>query len=1244
MMRNLKLAVVLWVTVSSVASASEGLAFVKEMRVDRTAWASRLGDGAVKALAVAGPIYYSNCCTRDMFELAERMEMKIEQVSCTGGAYMSTGTLAGDIQRIREKVTTGNYDVYAFGGAGLIKKLYPLPPDIMRELLAKVRDGKGLVLCGAAPFGMFRGQVLSRKIERAEEMLAGLPRAAMARATLLASGKEESACWTSWSCYQFGKGRIAVAPYVRGSGFLPDLPSGPQDDLLRECLYSVLGKVVLWASGQTRPARITGFEPADGSVLKPAPSLDCTVICQASPARQVQCGWQLRSEDNEIVGTGVMDTSLKEGESKIQLSMPSPGSGQFCLDVWLRDKDTTLDWGSCTLVVKSAVEVRAIRLWKPVFREGEPLTGQVEIVGARTGDKARLSVFDSYGRKHVEAESPLLNGVRGDFRLEIPQPADRVHQIRVAVISGETVLARASQEVTILPAKFPGYVPSGHYLGVHIGPRARCFQAFGKYYGVQAVRGATGMETSRYGFIPEPFPYHLGNDGSYNDAQVWAMYRNSFTANLPEWKRSGVGIINLGDDSSIQRRLFKPDFKMAGYFPGFATEIFRTQRRPLQAMNEEWGTDFKDWKEVDYRAALKLKETGNPKLLDSFLAYTRERSLPVPNLQDFLLFRQYLGRVYPGGVKTLNREWGTSFGNLNEITPRFITDCQKAENPAPWVDYLLYQVDGYCEVTRHLAEIVRREIPDICLGQDASKGDEAVPYIAGEGKPLTYYMPYFSEQKIKTLRHWLVQMPCGGVTMGIYRGRSMPKLVREKTVMFPLANQLRGLMYWKMLGAFDGNMEIADHAREGLDAIRECATGLANLVLGAEWERSPVALFYSPVSEIASTLDNELSDVESSRAAFRDLTEDLGFQTETIGPLEVVGKELFENGYKVFVLPYAQAMSEKEAEAIRSFVFQGGTLVADTCPAVQDEHCKPLAKGLLDGLFGIERVKPDTKGEASNRCAEGALVIGEAASAKTVCETFADATVKAAEGKALGRVGDTPAFIVNHFGAGRAILLNTYIGTYPRLRDSLEHESLLGLWRDTVTAAGVTLPAIKVSAGATGSTGYDIYRYHLGSMALLGLVRKPWVARADAEEEARIEAPRDLHAYECRSGKYLGSGRSFRLPIRTHELKFIALLPYQVQALKVSAPQEVVQGGELTLALSLEGASEKDPGHPVFVRLVDPKGQTTFYFDRTVRTRAGKAQLKHLLALNERTGTWQVHARDAATGIEGSTEFVVKAR
>ena len=59
--------------------------------------------------------------------------------------------------------------------------------------------------------------------------------------------------------------------------------------------------------------------------------------------------------------------------------------------------------------------------------------------------------------------------------------------------------------------------------------------------------------------------------------------------------------------------------------------------------------------------------------------------------------------------------------------------------------------------------------------------------------------------------------------------------------------------------------------------------------------------------------------------------------------------------FKVIILPKTICLSDREAEILKRFVMEGGTLVADNLCGVLDEHGKGREKGALDDLFGIKR-------------------------------------------------------------------------------------------------------------------------------------------------------------------------------------------------------------------------------------------------------------------------------------------------
>jgi hypothetical protein len=84
--------------------------------------------------------------------------------------------------------------------------------------------------------------------------------------------------------------------------------------------------------------------------------------------------------------------------------------------------------------------------------------------------------------------------------------------------------------------------------------------------------------------------------------------------------------------------------------------------------------------------------------------------------------------------------------------------------------------------------------------------------------------------------------------------------------------------------------------------------------------------------------------------------EDIGYQYDFVSYLDVEeGSVNLSERFRVIILPKTLCLSEKEAAALRQFVAEGGTLVADAMCGLMDAHGKARPAGVLDTLFGIKR-------------------------------------------------------------------------------------------------------------------------------------------------------------------------------------------------------------------------------------------------------------------------------------------------
>jgi hypothetical protein len=89
---------------------------------------------------------------------------------------------------------------------------------------------------------------------------------------------------------------------------------------------------------------------------------------------------------------------------------------------------------------------------------------------------------------------------------------------------------------------------------------------------------------------------------------------------------------------------------------------------------------------------------------------------------------------------------------------------------------------------------------------------------------------------------------------------------------------------------------------------------------------------------------------------FGKLVTHLGLQSQIISSAMVAEGALERSSWRVLILPRAIALSSKEADEIRRFVARGGTIIADAEPGLYDQHSRKLAKPLLGDVFGPKGV------------------------------------------------------------------------------------------------------------------------------------------------------------------------------------------------------------------------------------------------------------------------------------------------
>ena len=183
----------------------------------------------------------------------------------------------------------------------------------------------------------------------------------------------------------------------------------------------------------------------------------------------------------------------------------------------------------------------------------------------------------------------------------------------------------------------------------------------------------------------------------------------------------------------------------------------------------------------------------------------------------------------------------------------------------------------------------------------------------------------------------------------------------------------RGMIAW-VEGWFEGKRP-KPWLKKYSKTLKELTKVQGPKLVGAKWIHDGVAIYYShPSIQVSWCFDiephrgtwiNRMGDYRLGtshcvRKAWEYILSDSGIQYNFIPYDEVVLNGIPQE-YKVLILPACYALSDIEARRIKDFCRKGGTVIADFCCGLFDQHGKARRKGVLDDLFGVMHDGTETK-------------------------------------------------------------------------------------------------------------------------------------------------------------------------------------------------------------------------------------------------------------------------------------------
>lgn len=171
--------------------------------------------------------------------------------------------------------------------------------------------------------------------------------------------------------------------------------------------------------------------------------------------------------------------------------------------------------------------------------------------------------------------------------------------------------------------------------------------------------------------------------------------------------------------------------------------------------------------------------------------------------------------------------------------------------------------------------------------------------------------------------------------------------------------------------------------------------------------------------------------------------------------------------YKIVFLPYPVMLSKQVADAVREYVSQGGTAVAEARLAWNDArgYASPVIPGFgLDRVFGAHETSIHPESEPHLILGSSTALPGMQGGDVIHGAAFQEDLQPLATASVLAKFADgQPAIVQNSFGRGKAILAGSFIGlAYQQKQDAVTGKFLVSL----AAAAGVT-PPVRVSGAGT---------------------------------------------------------------------------------------------------------------------------------------------------------------------------------
>jgi len=1151
---------------------------------------------------------------REVVEISQRLDMKYEVfVTDNPIIFASKDTIDDAVVRLRKKLKE-KYDLI------ILKQVTwkDFPSDCKYGILKKVKDGTGLLISSVKKPDVYLKMAMKKKIEsKADTVLAGFPYQGVPGFKV----KQLSQLFSNVNIYKFGKGTI-----VKINGYpapKPRIAHWKKKLLNYDYELSYFIKMMLFASGNLSEIMISPVETST-SIDRNAFFFFFFII--KSPARmKVNLYFTLRNRKNYIYQQQKRNIKLSPGKQKIAFAFKKLPAGEYFADLWIEKNVKKVNFASMYRNVTSKTKIVSLSLKENNFRKGESIDLKVTLAKAEAC-KLKLKQIDNFGRvikeKIFSSTSNKLNNLTFSSSL-FPLTIIQYLQAEIISKSGE-----------VIDLKKVYFSISNLYPKEDI--RNIIWTGNGDILRYKALHEA-GFDTQYTDFRKVMFFANMNHISFSNSTQK--MFRDWRSGN--EFKSAGKkrGLTHRGTDDHVR-------------IPCFTNP--ETQKK-LKSIAIKEAKNRKAFSIYQFSMGDELYfQHGNYELCFSKTCVAE--------------FHKFLKKEYRN-IENVNKEYEANYNSFKEIKPVTLKEVNKNPKLIPlWVDYRLHMEKVWAGAFKFVQQAIKNVIPNATTGYEGT-----FPYLMENsyhainpynlmtnalGTMCTYGNSTFMNRAFADFAQTgsLIGLGWIGGYPGSYN-RTFQRFIVWRQL-FQGANSYwtykahHGSPTWSIQAP---DYSIYEYYKAHVKELKELKLGTGKLLMNSQRANDRIAVLYSPSSLHAVSVGpgsgfskNYLSFSDS----FCDSLEISGFGGfKIISNVQLAKGVLEKKSFGLLILPFSQALSKQEVKEIKSFVKNGGTVIADLRPGVADGHGKPYAEGALDDVFGV--IQNTQKAQAKKSKIKLAFQGINTVFSKTIY----DASLKLSGGKSYADINGTPGVVINEYGKGKAVLLNFSLPELINKRWSIYASYNVRMYSPAVNSFFKSLFSfskvtnqVKVIPNIPNLIQYS---FKNGSQKYLGLLAElpecpenyeTGKGKALKRYKAVVKLSRKSYLYDIRNGKFLGFTDSFKTNITPSYAKLYALLSYKVDGIILKVPKYVKQGATLKYKAKLI-TSEGKPGLHIFhVSLISPKGDEKEYYANNLKAEKGLLEAATHLAFNEQTGKWKLRIKDIASGFSVEKIFYVKGK